>query len=84
MKTDQQPKQQLFKMGRLNFMIFQDALSCKDWQLETESLKKLSNFYFQWTKALCQNNLNHIAFFFTLFEGYKCNKLYEINPKKRF
>ena len=30
------------------------------------------------------NNFKHIAFFFTLFKGYKCNKLYEITPKKRF
>ena len=29
-----------------------------------------------------QNNFNHNALF--LFEGYKCNKLYEINPKKKF
>ena len=52
--------------------------------IKTESLKKLSNFNFQWTKALYQKNLNHIAFFFTLFEGYKCKKVYEINPKKKF
>ena len=25
-----------------------------------------------------------MAFFFTLFKGYKCNKLYEISLKKRF
>ena len=25
-----------------------------------------------------------IAFFFTLFKGYQCNKSYEINPTKRF
>ena len=30
-------------------------------------------FNFQWTKALCQNNLNNIAFFFTFFNGYRCN-----------
>ena len=30
---------------------------------------------------MCQNNFKHIAFFFTPFEGYKCNKLYEITPK---
>ena len=23
-----------------------------------------------------------IAFFFTLFEGYKCNRMYEITPKE--
>ena len=31
-----------------------------------------------------KNNFKHIAFFFTLFEGYKCNMLYEITPKKKF
>ena len=31
-----------------------------------------------------QNNFKHIAFFYTLFNGYKCNKFYEITPKKRF
>ena len=33
-----------------------------------ESIKKLSNFNFQWTKTLCQNNLNNIAFFFYYFQ----------------
>ena len=32
---------------------------------------------------MSQNKLSHIAFFCTLFKGYKCNKLYEITPKKR-
>ena len=49
-----------------------------------KSIRKLSNFYFQWTKTLYQNNFKHSAFFFTLFKGYECNKLYEITPKKRF
>ena len=31
-----------------------------------------------------QNILIHIAFFYILFKGYICNKLYEITPKKRF
>ena len=30
----------------------------------TESIRKLSNFNFQWTKTLYQNILGHIAFFF--------------------
>ena len=30
------------------------------------------------------NNFKHIAFFFALFKGFNCNKLYEITPKKRF
>ena len=34
--------------------------------------------------TLAAPDFKHIAFFFTLFEGYKCNKLYEITPKKRF
>ena len=33
-----------------------------------ESIKKLSNFNFQWTKTLYQNNLNNIAFFFYIFQ----------------
>ena len=49
-----------------------------------ESIRKLSNFNFQWTKTLHQKNFKHIASFFTLFKGYSCNKLYEITPKKRF
>ena len=36
---------------------------------KTESIRKLSNFNFQWTKTLCQNNLTNIAFFFTFFKG---------------
>ena len=42
-------------------------------------LGKLNNF--QWTKTLYQNNFKYIAFFFTLFKGHKCNKLYEITAK---
>ena len=52
-------------------------------EIQTESIRKLSNFNFQWTKTLYQNILNHIAFFFTLFKPYKANKLYEITSKKR-
>ena len=37
--------------------------------LKTESTRKLNNFAFQWTKTLHQNNLKHIAFFFTFFKG---------------
>ena len=29
-------------------------------------------------------NISIIAYFLTLFKGYKCNKLYEITPKKLF
>jgi len=46
---------------------------------KTDSITKLSNFNFQWTKTMYQNILSH-------FKGYKskCNKFYEITPKKRF
>ena len=36
---------------------------------KTESTRTLSNFDFQWTKILYQNNLKHIAFFLTFFKG---------------
>ena len=51
-------------------------------KFKTESIRKLSNFNFQWTKTLYQNILSHIAFFFTLFKDYEC-KLYEITPKRK-
>ena len=38
--------------------------------INMESTRKLSNFNFQWTKTLYQNNLIHIEFFSTLFKGY--------------
>ena len=38
-------------------------------EIKTESTRKLSNFNFQWTKTLYQNNLKNIAFFFTFFKG---------------
>ena len=55
-------------------------------QVREVKIEGRSNFNFQGTKTLYQNNFNHIAcaFFFTLFEGYKCYKFYEITPKKRF
>ena len=36
---------------------------------KTDSIRKLSNFNFQWGKALYQHNLKNIAFFFTFFKG---------------
>ena len=48
-----------------------------------KSSRKLSNYDFQWTGTLMyKNNFKQIAFFFTLFKSYKCNKLHEIAPKK--
>ena len=49
--------------------------------IQTESIRKSSNFNFQWTKILYQNNLNNIAFFFTFFKGYRYNQLSVITPK---
>ena len=40
---------------------------------KTDSIRKLSDFNFHWTKTLYQNILSHIPFFFTLFKGYRCN-----------
>ena len=51
---------------------------CSFLTIKKESFRKLSNFNFQWAKTLYQKSFNHITFIFTLFEGYNCNKLYEI------
>ena len=40
-------------------------------RVKKESIRKLSNFNFQWTKTLYQSNLNNIAFFFTFFKSYR-------------
>ena len=40
-------------------------------RINTDSIRKLSNFNYQRTKTLYQNNLNNIAFFFTFFKGYR-------------
>ena len=40
-------------------------------KIKTESTGKFSNFNFQWTKTLYQNNLKNIAFFFYIFQGLK-------------
>ena len=64
-----------------NKRTFRTRIKC-----DVESLKstrKLSNFYFQWGKTLYQNNLTNIAFFFTFFEGLRCNKKSSVvTPKK--
>ena len=51
-------------------------------EFKMESTRKLSNFNFQWTKTLYQNNLKNIAFFFTFFKGLRCNKSSVVTPKK--
>ena len=45
----------------------------RETKIKTDSIRKLSNFNFQWTKIFYQNSLKHIAFFFTVFKGYRCN-----------
>ena len=37
--------------------------------IKTESIRKLTNFNFQWIKTLYQNNLKNIEFFFTFLTG---------------
>ena len=44
-------------------------------QIKKESTRKLSSFKIQCTKTLYQNDFNYIAFFFTLFKGYKLKLL---------
>ena len=43
-------------------------------KINTKSIRQLSYFNFQWKKTVYQNNFKRIAFFFTLFKGYQCNK----------
>ena len=50
-------------------------------ELKMESIRKLSNFNFHWTKTMYQNNLNNTAFFFTFFKAYRYNLLSVITPK---
>ena len=38
-------------------------------RVKTESIRKLSNFTFQWTKAFYQNNLKHSCIIFYPFQG---------------
>ena len=40
--------------------------ACGD--IKAESIRKLSNFDFQWTKTLYQNILNNTTFYFTFFK----------------
>ena len=39
------------------------------WEFKTESIRKVSNFNFHWTKTLYQNNLNHTALFVLQFSS---------------
>ena len=47
-----------------------------------ESIRKLSNFNFQWTKTFCQDDLNDVAFCFVFLRAIEwCN--YVITPIER-
>ena len=50
----------------------------------TESVRKLSNINFQWTKTFYQNNSKTTALFVTSFNGYKCNLVISNNTKENF
>ena len=76
MRRDSLQHQTICQSVQLNF----DYLSFTT--VKTEAIRKLSNINFQWRKALYQNNLNNITFFFTFFKGYRCNSLSVITPKK--
>ena len=52
----------LLRMARMDM---DSCLKKMGQRFKTESMSKLSNLNFQWTKTLYQNNLNNIAFFFT-------------------
>ena len=43
--------------------------------IKMKSIRKLSNFDFQWTKFLYKNNLNNITLFLAFFKGYRYNWL---------
>ena len=47
-----------------------------------ESTRTLSNFDFQWTKILCQNNLKHIAFFLHFSRAKDVINHLQRHPKK--
>ena len=51
----------------------------------TESIRKLSNINFQWTKTLYQKNLKTITeLFVTFFKGYRRNLVNCDNTQKNF
>ena len=44
----------------------------RDQDIKTEYTRKLSNFNFQWTKTLYQNDLKNVAYFSTFFKDLRC------------
>ena len=75
---------QCFTTLRINLGLFPYQGRCQVKDFKMKFVKRLSNFNFQWTKTSYHNNFKHIALFFTLFKGYKCNlKLYERKGSNR-
>ena len=54
------------------------------YNVKMESIRKMSNFNFQWANTLNQNILSHIEFFFTLIKGYSqsCKGLNKLHWKQ--
>ena len=53
--------------------------------IKTESTRKLSNFKFEWTNTLYQNNFKNLkayCIFFTFFRGLRCSQSSVVTPKK--
>ena len=79
--TEEQIMKQLLQRTQAKFDKYINVVNNIDINIKTESIRKLSNFNFQWTKTLYQNNLKHIAFFFTFSQSYGCNLLSVITSK---
>ena len=60
------------------------GLTHQDAEIKTECIMKLSNFNFQWTKTLYQNNLNDIAFFFAFSRAIVVIGYLSNNTKENF
>ena len=63
----------MMMMMTMMMMMMMMKILVPDDGFKTESIRKLSNFNFQWTKTVYQNNLNNIALFFTFFKDYRYN-----------
>ena len=56
----------------------------RDQDIKTEYTRKLSNFNFQWTKTLYQNDLKNVAYFSTFFKNLRCYFVIFNNTKENF
>ena len=63
----------MFKILVTAYSIKQPCFVSPVIHFKTETIRKLNNFNFQWTKTLYQNNLNNITLFFTFFNGCRYN-----------